>query len=94
MRWRDVSHSLHFSKLQTASQTLQHGRESFERKAWAESYRLLQAAEREVPLEPEDLERLAMAAYLTGRDAEHIVDHIVSTRPQQYGIRADPVSLR
>jgi DNA-binding CsgD family transcriptional regulator len=49
---------------------LEGGRESFDRKAWAESYRLLQAAEREAPLEPEDLERLATAAYLTGRDEE------------------------
>jgi len=49
---------------------LDRGRESFERKAWAESHRLLQAAEREAPLEPEDLERLAMAAYLTGLDDE------------------------
>jgi DNA-binding CsgD family transcriptional regulator len=52
----------------TASQALQHGRESFDRKAWAESYRLLQAADRDVPLEPEDLERLAIAAYLVGQD--------------------------
>jgi DNA-binding CsgD family transcriptional regulator len=54
----------------TEAQALERGRASFERKEWAESYRLLQAAEREVPLEPEDLERLAMAAYLTGRDDE------------------------
>ena len=49
---------------------VERARESFERKAWAESYRLLQAAEREGALEPEDLERLAMAAYLMGRDDE------------------------
>jgi len=52
------------------AQALERGRESFDRKAWAESYRLLQAAEREDPLEPEDLERLATAAYLTGRDED------------------------
>jgi DNA-binding CsgD family transcriptional regulator len=51
-----------------ASQALKRGRESFERKAWAESFEQLRAAERDAPLEPEDLERLAMAAYLTGRD--------------------------
>ena len=49
---------------------LQRGRESFERKAWAESYRLLQTAEREAPLAPDDLERLAIAAYLIGKDDE------------------------
>jgi DNA-binding CsgD family transcriptional regulator/tetratricopeptide (TPR) repeat protein len=54
----------------TAAQALERGRESFARKAWAESYRLLQAAEREAPLEPEDLERLAAAAYLIGREDE------------------------
>ena len=53
------------------AQALERGRESFDRKAWAESYRLLQTAERQGPLEPEDLERLATAAYLTGRDQEN-----------------------
>jgi hypothetical protein len=47
---------------------LRQGRESFERRAWAESYRLLQAADRDAPLAAEDLERLAIAAYLVGRD--------------------------
>jgi DNA-binding CsgD family transcriptional regulator len=54
----------------TESQALERGREAFERKVWADSHRLLQAAEREAPLEPEDLERLAMAAYLVGQDDE------------------------
>jgi ATP/maltotriose-dependent transcriptional regulator MalT len=48
--------------------TLRHGRESFERRAWAESYRLLRAADRDAPLDAEDLERLAIAAYLVGRN--------------------------
>src|SRR6188474_230077 len=48
--------------------TLQRGRKSFEQRAWAESYRLLQAADRDAPLDAEDLERLAIAAYLVGRD--------------------------
>src|SRR6188472_4485363 len=48
--------------------TLRRGRTSFEQRAWAESYRLLQAADRDAPLEAEDLERLATAAYLVGRD--------------------------
>jgi hypothetical protein len=52
----------------TDAQALERGRELFARKAWAESYRLLQAADRDVPLEPEDLERLAIAAYLVGQD--------------------------
>lgn len=54
----------------TDAQALGRARELFERKAWGESYRLFEAADREAPLEPEDLERLATAAYLIGRDAE------------------------
>ena len=41
------------------AQALERGRESFDRKAWADAYRLLQAAEHEAPMDPEDLERLA-----------------------------------
>ncbi len=52
----------------TDAQALERGRELFARKAWADSYRLLHAADRDAPLEPEDLEQLAIAAYLVGRD--------------------------
>jgi DNA-binding CsgD family transcriptional regulator len=48
--------------------TVQRGRNAFEQRAWAESYRLLQAADRDAPLDAEDLERLAIAAHLAGRD--------------------------
>ncbi|HYN06221.1 MAG TPA: response regulator transcription factor [Vicinamibacterales bacterium] len=54
----------------TAVPALARGRELFHRKSWGESYRLLEAADREAPLEPEDLEQLATAAYLVGRDDE------------------------
>ena len=49
---------------------VQRGRESFRQAAWEESYRLLEAVDRETPLQAEDLERLATAAYLVGRDDE------------------------
>jgi DNA-binding CsgD family transcriptional regulator len=49
---------------------LDRGRESFARQAWAEAYALLVAADREAPIQPDDLERLATAAYLLGRDAD------------------------
>jgi DNA-binding CsgD family transcriptional regulator len=49
---------------------LERGRAAFIRNAWAESYRLLRAAEREAQLEPDDLERLATAAHLLGHDEE------------------------
>lgn len=50
--------------------TLRRGRKSFEQRAWAESYRLLRDADCDAPLDAEDLERLAIAAHLVGRDDE------------------------
>ena len=49
---------------------LERGRESFERQAWGDAYAQLSATDHEAPLGPEDLERLATAAYLVGRDAD------------------------
>src|SRR5919109_2445671 len=49
---------------------LDRGRECFGRQAWGDAYAQLSAADHEAPLEPEDLERLATAAYLVGRDAD------------------------
>jgi DNA-binding CsgD family transcriptional regulator len=45
-------------------------RDAFERQAWAESYAQMSAADRDGALGPEDLERLATAAYLLGKDDE------------------------
>ena len=50
--------------------TLGHARQLFEQQAWADSHRLLETADRDAPLEPDDLDRLATAAYLMGREAE------------------------
>jgi DNA-binding CsgD family transcriptional regulator len=44
------------------------GRDAFSRRAWAEAVAELSAADRQTPLEPDDLERLATAAYLSGSD--------------------------
>ena len=52
----------------TDAQALERGRALFARNVWAESYRLLHAADCDAPLDAEDLERLAIAAYLVGRD--------------------------
>ena len=49
--------------------TLGHARTTFEQ-GLGDSCRLFEAADRDAPLEPEDLERHAIAAYLTGRDDE------------------------
>jgi hypothetical protein len=54
----------------TTADTLDRGRECFERRAWADAFVQLSAADREASLGPEDLERLATAAYLVGRDAD------------------------
>ncbi|HET9602287.1 MAG TPA: LuxR C-terminal-related transcriptional regulator [Acidimicrobiales bacterium] len=46
------------------------GRRSFERKAWRDAYAELSSADRRAPLVVDDLERLAVAAYLVGEDEE------------------------
>jgi DNA-binding CsgD family transcriptional regulator len=51
-------------------ETVSRGRELFRQRRWAESFRLLTAADCDGPLDAEDLERLATAAYLVGRDEE------------------------
>jgi DNA-binding CsgD family transcriptional regulator len=52
----------------TAADALDRGRESFERRAWLDAFDQLSAADRQTPLAAEDLERLATAAFLIGRD--------------------------
>jgi DNA-binding CsgD family transcriptional regulator len=49
---------------------LDRGREFFGRRAWEDAFAELAAADREAALELEDLERLAVAAYLVGADGE------------------------
>ena len=51
-------------------QTLARARQAFEQRAWTDSYRLFDSVDRDGCLAPEDLERLAMAAYLTGQEEE------------------------
>ncbi len=52
----------------TTADALDLGRASYARRAWADAFAQLSAADRETPLEPRDLERLATTAYLVGRD--------------------------
>jgi DNA-binding CsgD family transcriptional regulator len=52
------------------AEALDRGRGAFGRHAWADAYAGLSAADHEAPLAPEDLEQLAMAAHLAGRDSE------------------------
>lgn len=51
---------------------LEDGRAALERGAWSEAYTLLTAADARVPLDPDDLDRLATAAFLVGEDATSI----------------------
>lgn len=74
----------------TASRTtLQQGRESFRRQAWADAEAQLAAADREDPMGAEDLERLAVARYLLGRYEESAA---ITRRIYQESIRAGDVA--
>jgi DNA-binding NarL/FixJ family response regulator len=48
--------------------TIERGRAAYAAQSWGEAFRELSAADTESPLELDDLERLALAAYLTGQD--------------------------
>ena len=52
----------------TATEALARGRAAFEQEAWSEAYTRLAGADRQAPLEPDDLDRMATAAYLIGED--------------------------
>src|SRR5215207_2181543 len=58
------------SESMTTTDELDLGRASFGRRAWGDAYAQLSAADHDAPLAPEDLERLATAAHLVGRDAD------------------------
>jgi DNA-binding CsgD family transcriptional regulator/tetratricopeptide (TPR) repeat protein len=47
-------------------------RRSFEQRAWASAYQAFLLADQETPLAAEDLELLALAAYLVGRDEDYL----------------------
>ena len=53
-----------------AADGIERGRDAFGQRAWGLAYKQLSAADREEPLEVEDLERLAAAAYLLGHSEE------------------------
>lgn len=52
----------------TVSDNLKSGRESFQRHAWEDAYNLLNAADQVSTLDSDDLEKLAVSAYLIGAD--------------------------
>ncbi|HEY6637987.1 MAG TPA: LuxR C-terminal-related transcriptional regulator [Solirubrobacterales bacterium] len=57
--------------MQTAAK-LTRGRDSYDRQAWGDAYESLSAADRQAPLNPDDLEALAYSAYMLGREREHL----------------------
>ncbi|HET6921062.1 MAG TPA: hypothetical protein VFI46_16605, partial [Jiangellaceae bacterium] len=50
------------------SSALERGRDAFARQAWTDAFNQLSVADRESPLEADDIERLGLAAALIGRD--------------------------
>ncbi len=52
----------------TLTNRLEQARGSFRRRAWGDAFVGLSSADREAPLDAEDLERLSIAAYMVGRD--------------------------
>jgi DNA-binding CsgD family transcriptional regulator len=70
--------------------SLEKGRTAFESGAWSESYRMLSAADTQAPLDPADLERLAMAAYLIGEDTATL--QALTRAHAGFLERGDPIS--
>lgn len=67
--------------------TLQQARACFERQGWRESYALFSAADREAPLDPEDVVRLATCAFLIGNESDST--HLWSRAYQELRQRGD-----
>lgn len=70
------------------SDALARGRDAVDRRAWSAAYRDLSAAEREAPLDPADLEQLATAAFLVGKDVESAELH--ARAQQEFSRRGEP----
>jgi ATP/maltotriose-dependent transcriptional regulator MalT len=69
----------------TPSDVLDQGRESFARHEWARAYAQLSEADQRSPLDPEDLDRLAVTAHLIGK-ADESAD--IWTRSYNESVRA------
>ena len=55
-----------------ATSAVERGRLSYDRRAWVDAHEQLTSADEEDPLGPDDLERMATAAYMLGRDDEYM----------------------
>src|SRR6185503_7471806 len=67
---------------------LQRGRDSFERSAWKDAHAALSAADRVQRLDASDVERLAMATWLLGREAECL--ELLARAHQDFVARGEP----
>jgi DNA-binding CsgD family transcriptional regulator len=65
-----VTHTPRSDTVDGVGADLDRGREAFDRREWEQAYGALRASDRQQPLAPDDLERLATAAVLTGRDED------------------------
>jgi DNA-binding CsgD family transcriptional regulator len=74
----------------TVDDALLRARRSYERHAWGEAYERLSAADKASDLDGEDLERLAIAAYLTGRPEE---SSAIAARAHLEAIRDGEIEL-
>jgi DNA-binding CsgD family transcriptional regulator len=54
----------------TTVNTLEQGRKAFKTQVWGDAYALLSSADDEISLAPDDLKRLATAAYLVGEESD------------------------
>lgn len=68
---------------------LEHGRACYARRAWREAYDALQRADEVTPLQSDDLERLATAACLSGREAAFL--RLVERQYRSYDESGDQV---
>ena len=56
----------------TVLNAIEQGREAMARRAWARAFRAFARADRSRPLGPQDLEHLAVAAYMVGRNDDYL----------------------
>ena len=67
---------------------LQEGRQAYERSAWAAAYESLARADEDEPLGAEDLVRLAISAYMLGREDEQL--QILERASQRHAEDGEP----
>jgi tetratricopeptide (TPR) repeat protein len=71
-QWSDSDISIRPSSAGEEPPVNDRARNCYEQRVWAEAYRALSLADQETPLGAEDLEMLAMSAYLIGQDDEYL----------------------